>query len=641
MKRVCGLIFVMIAMIAFFAPGAAIPIRAQAQITILDLKGNEILKLVDGNAIRLRVDLDEAAQQPRLVTFALDRPGYVVAGCPVLAGEKSCVSDPFRSLGWYWGPTSTATKVHSVLASLDSTPLEAEATILVAPRPVILVHGFLSNYQAWVHYTGDDRFLAGIGLPAFAVGDGQAPGALNTGEISEPLSRTNTIAQNAAVLQGYIAGVKQQTGAEVVDLLGHSMGGMISRYYIDRLMGENKLEPGGRDVAQLIMLGTPHLGSDCVNLPIALGWYMPAALEIRSSYARQILNPQIYRHKGVPFFELAGDPILDQVSSPCTDVPSDMVVSLGSASGVPVKLSKIGFLHTELNTSKAAFDQFVKPLLEKRPVDFTDEADPPTPAPDLGEPLQFTRIYTGKVEAGGSQDLTIHIEEGVSVASFALFDTDGSLDVTVIGASGKAITLDPVKNGLVKIDEPGTLINLGYGFNQPKPGAWHIILNSTRRTPVAGADYALTAKFVGGSLLRASTDKVLPQVGEAVQLNARLTLNGEPLAIHSAEALVRAPDGSIQTVKLSSSGDSSTAAWTPKQAGLYGIDLQVSASSPDGIPVDRIAFLTVEAQPGTETARKTGGSLQGRLAMTALAAGGVGLTGVLLVIWMVLRKVHN
>jgi len=308
---------------------------------------------------------------------------------------------------------------------------------VVAPRPVVLVHGFLSNYEAWVHYTGPDGFLAGIGVPAFAAGDGQAPGVLNTGEITEPFSRTNTIAQNAAVLQAYITGVKKQTGAEMVDLLGHSMGGMISRYYIDRLMGENNFEASGRDVAQLIMLGhaTPwaRIASTC-RLP----WdgICQQALEIRSSYARQILNPQIYRHKGVPFFELAAtDPGTGQFAVHRRAERYGRLI--GQRLRRAVKLSKIGFLHTELNTSEDAFDEFVKPLLEKRPADFADESDPPAPSPDLGEPLQFSRIYTGKVAAGGSQDLTIHIEEGVSVASFALFDTNGSLDVIVIGQAAR------------------------------------------------------------------------------------------------------------------------------------------------------------------------------------------------------------
>jgi len=639
MKRISWLLVLIIITFIFPGPGLVIRSSAKAQIALLDLNGQEISKLVDGNSISLRIGLEEVASRLTQVDFELDRHGYVVASCTVLAGAKGCQSQPFRSLGWFWGPTSTASTEHTVLAIVDGVPLDASVSIVVAPRPVVLVYGFLSTYHAWDNYIGPQGYLAGIGVPGYAVGDGQAQGVLSTGDITAPTRRTNTIAQNALVLQEYITDVKRQTGAEMVDLLGHSMGGMISRYYIDRLMGENSLSAGGRDVAQLIMLGTPHLGSDCANLPISLGWYMPAALEIRSSYARQILNPQIYRHKGVPFLELAGDPIVEQVGSPCTGVPSDIVVSLDSASGVPVKLSKLSIMHPELNLSAEIFKQFVKPLLQKRPADFADVADPQAPTPDLGEQLQFSRVYTGKVAAGSSQDLTINIEAGVSVASFALFDTNGTLDVAVIGASGKAITLDPVKNGLRKIEDPATLVNLGYGFNQPKAGAWHVVLKATDRTPAAGAEYALTAKFIGGSVLQASTDKVLPQTGEPVQLSARLTLNGAPLAIQSAEALVRMPDGNTQTVAITPNGGSLTASWTPQTAGLYGIDLHVSASSPDGIPVDRTAFLTVEAQP------TTGGSVQkpstlmlGGLILLVVTMCAAGLVIVAVIAWLFFRK---
>lgn len=52
------------------------------------------------------------------------------------------------------------------------------------------------------------------------------------------------------------------------------MGGLIARYYIDRVMTS-------RDIAQLLMLGSPMAGTDCADLPASLGLYLPASLEIR------------------------------------------------------------------------------------------------------------------------------------------------------------------------------------------------------------------------------------------------------------------------------------------------------------------------------------------------------------------------
>ena len=122
--------------------------------------------------------------------------------------------------------------------------------------PVVLVHGLLSNAATWTAYTRSGGLLARTGLHGFAVGDGQAPGALNTGNLAQPTAATLPLRANAAQLAQYIAGVRRATGAEMVDLVAHSMGGLIARFYIDRLMD-------GRDVAQLLTLGTPHGGSDC------------------------------------------------------------------------------------------------------------------------------------------------------------------------------------------------------------------------------------------------------------------------------------------------------------------------------------------------------------------------------------------
>ena len=38
-------------------------------------------------------------------------------------------------------------------------------------------------------------------------------------------------------------------------------------------------------------------------------------------------------------------------------------------------------------------------------------------------------------------------------------------------------------------------------------------------------------------------------------------------------------------------------AWKPVASGVYGINIQVSGSAPDGAPLEREAFLSVLAQP--------------------------------------------
>ena len=237
--------------------------QAQAQSTdlvVLDRNKAAVTKLVDGDSIQLKIKLPSRATQPVHVTFAVDQ-GTIPIECTVQSNSDNCETERFASLGWYWDMSGQPRRERMIRA-LAGDATVATTRVQVSPRPVVLAHGFISSADAWVAYLDSNGFLASAGLEGFAVGDGQVEGKFNTGNIADPTGKTNTIAQNAEILARYISNVKKLTGAQQVDLVGHSMGGLISRYYIDRLMAE-------RDVAQLIMLGTPQNGSDCANLPAA------------------------------------------------------------------------------------------------------------------------------------------------------------------------------------------------------------------------------------------------------------------------------------------------------------------------------------------------------------------------------------
>ena len=566
----------------------ALQTQAQSvELVVLDRNKTPVTRLVDGDLIQLKVKFQSRAAQLTRVTFAVDQEATPVAECTVQANGEGCETERFASLGWAWDKSGQPRQERTIRALAGGAAV-ATAQVQISPRPVILAHGFIASADAWSAYLGPNGFLAFMGLRGFAVGDGQAEGKFSTGSITDPAGRTNTIAQNAEILQRYIANVKKLTGAQQVDLVGHSMGGLIARYYIDRLMTE-------RDVAQLIMLGTPQNGSDCANLPAALNLYLPASLEIRPSYVKDIFNSQITRRRGVQFYALAGTPILESFKSPCTDVPSDIAVSLGSATGISLSLTTLPLLHTDLNLSRKVFESFVRPLLQKPAGEFLAEPDA-APAAEDQAALQFTRIYTGHVDAGGSQQVTLNIDQ-VAVASFALYDPTRSLTVTVRGASGNVIALDAARNGLIIVDDPATLVYLGYGFQNPRPGPWQVTLAATSKTPSRGTEYALTARLQGGAVLKAQASPLLPRPDESVELTARLDLAGQALPIRQATALIHHPDGKAESMSLTPVGDGWQAAWKPTSPGVYGINLQVSGSAPDGTPLEREAALSVQSQP--------------------------------------------
>ena len=577
-----------IALLLFQIPTARSQVTG-SQVQLLDSRGLPIDHLTDGDEIRLRITQPQNVGQNLQVSFSLAGLGVALGECTIQAGQDHCDSAPFDAMGWRWDPGGKPVEQRAVQANTGGAILAVSAPVPVAPRPVVMVHGFTSSWQAWENYLGPKGYLAQIGIQGFAVGDGKVNGTMNTGSLDQPTARTNTIAENAAILAEYVDNVKKLTGAQKVDLVAHSMGGLISRYYIDRLMQ-------GDEVGQLIMLGSPMAGTDCANLPSALGFYLPAALEIRPNYVSEVFNSQITHRHGVAFHALAGVPILEAIKSPCTQVPSDIAVSLESVEAIPEHVSELPVLHMDLNLSAQVFDEYVRPLLQTSPGNFPYEPDPPL-APANLEAQQFTRTYTGHLAPGQSQELTIPIDPDVAVASFAMFDSSRSLNVTVRGASGNVINLDPVKNGLTVVEDPHALFYLGYGFNNPKPGVWRVTLLTTEKTPAQGADFAMSASFQGGARLQAQVSKLLPELGNPVEFSARLDKGGQALQIDQAQATLRAPDGSLESVPLVASGDTRLATWTPRQPGLYSVEISITGRASDGAQIGRAASFTIEAQP--------------------------------------------
>lgn len=117
---------------------------------------------------------------------------------------------------------------------------------------------------------------------------------------------------------------------------------------------------------------------------------------------------------------LAGDPITESFKAPCTGVPSEGVVGIESVSTIAGIVERRPLLHTDMTRPPEAFTTFVLPQLQRGPGMFPPEDDPlsvsETPAP-----TQFTQVFTGRVEPGGSTEIVVDLD-AVAIASFALFD---------------------------------------------------------------------------------------------------------------------------------------------------------------------------------------------------------------------------
>lgn len=126
-------------------------------------------------------------------------------------------------------------------APLDARSLRARTKVVVDPAlastPVLLVHGYVHNRSAFLALS---RQLKRSG---FRYVDGFNYNALTDG-----------IPDAAARLGAEVERVLQATGATRVMIVGHSMGGMVARYYVQELGGEDTVDT-------VVTLGTPHSGT--------------------------------------------------------------------------------------------------------------------------------------------------------------------------------------------------------------------------------------------------------------------------------------------------------------------------------------------------------------------------------------------
>jgi triacylglycerol esterase/lipase EstA (alpha/beta hydrolase family) len=130
------------------------------------------------------------------------------------------------------------------------------------PRPVILVHGtfedMADNWQALSPLLYDNGYCV------FALNYGSYNGSGSIGVYG-----TAKIEKSAAQLRSFVDRVLAATGASQADLVGHSQGGMMPRYYM-------KFDGGAGKVHTLVGLSPSNHGTTLDGL-FTLASYIPGA----------------------------------------------------------------------------------------------------------------------------------------------------------------------------------------------------------------------------------------------------------------------------------------------------------------------------------------------------------------------------
>jgi pimeloyl-ACP methyl ester carboxylesterase len=105
--------------------------------------------------------------------------------------------------------------------------------------PVLIIHGYLAT-RGSLHLL--EQHLTDRGLIVMSYPLGLGP--LNVGDIRD----------SAGLIARKVESIVAQTGIAKVDIVGHSMGGLVGLDYLKRLGGRHR-------VRRLIMLGTPAQGT--------------------------------------------------------------------------------------------------------------------------------------------------------------------------------------------------------------------------------------------------------------------------------------------------------------------------------------------------------------------------------------------
>jgi len=161
------------------------------------------------------------------------------------------------------------------------------------PRPVVLVHGTFGN--ATDNWLVGAPYIAARGFCVFELDYGQEPGVPVFHGIAP-------VAQSAQQLAAYVDRVLAATGASQVDIVGHSQGGMMPRYYLKFLGGASK-------VHTLVGLAPSNNGTTLDGIETLAAKYFPGAVALVGSACPACTD------------QVVGSPLMQQLNAGGDTVP--------------------------------------------------------------------------------------------------------------------------------------------------------------------------------------------------------------------------------------------------------------------------------------------------------------------------------
>jgi uncharacterized alpha/beta hydrolase family protein len=145
------------------------------------------------------------------------------------------------------------------------------------PLPVLLVHGYAEDAAVWKKW---EDMLRKDGIQFFTV------------TFKDSDDKCGSAKQHAIELEKMARDIKEQSGAQKINIVGHSKGGLDARVFLDNT--------DTKDVANLIMIGTPNAGSPVAETNDVCA---PAVYDLRlgANATKAVVNPN------TKYYTIAGD----------------------------------------------------------------------------------------------------------------------------------------------------------------------------------------------------------------------------------------------------------------------------------------------------------------------------------------------
>jgi pimeloyl-ACP methyl ester carboxylesterase len=490
---------------------------------------------------------------------------------------------------YQWPYTFTPSQ-YTITVPPDIT-LDFTARIVPKHPPVILVHGYLGagklvdKCEYGVKHDVEETMPAlwdwmpkWLGYEGFDVWIAHWDSAM-------PPGYTAPLEVSAECLADQIAEVKQRTGQNKVILIAHSMGGPVSRAYL-----QSDTYAARQDVETLITLGSPHggingLGLVATNPLIGVGlgiWCIsqPAFCQMDPMYM-MLFNSRSERNT-VDYTFIGGDGGGGPLGWALwlLNGPNDGLVSTASANGnyfdwlfgitravrhplTPYQtdedhINDWGNWYFEPLPGKPYSDSYkcVREILLG--LDRVDCHAPPSMIQEQGSPFAFAPKQSGHISTGETISRTLTIDTAER-SIFALTWVTQTLSLSLVNPDG--LTIDPnyaLANPSIVTFDTGPAGNgspgwMTYAFTNTVPGDWTLAV-SALDVGQDGTDWAAITGFASDRTMEVGTGTRLYQIGDTTTLTATLNSGTAGIAGATVSVDLSRPDGVIDTLTLTDMG---------------------------------------------------------------------------------------